>query len=414
VYCLFGENACGKTQFLENLVKTFFSRSTLFFNIIGDISNEKSKYRYLNKFHELGNFAFNDKIKMPARVALNADDVNTSYGSSNLYLSNFSHAASSSTMIDCPIVYISAKERGYTKNVSKDNVKLLGDDLEVFSEALKRTLHKLTENKELFEYQESHVLAHWISTRLLINPDFAPENKLRFNEVEALVDLLCLLEPTLEKEVTNLAGKLKSFSYRQGKLYFLGQPIDTLSTGYVSVLKIFQEIIASYGAWLGVAEEDDIRNSAGIVCIDEIEAHLHAKWQYKIIPLLKQFFPNTVFYITTHSPLIVSTTQADEAYELVRNEQEVHTRKLGNPQDWYLADVFSQAFHIDFSIQNEVEAESLPEKLKLFGSKVRAYTLKHDNALRKEIETLYENLLPSLPETDPRRRSLDRLKSLVQ
>lgn len=43
-----------------------------------------------------------------------------------------------------------------------------------------------------------------------------------------------------------------------------------------------------------------------IVLIDEIELHLHPKWQREIVPNLTKIFPNCQFIITTHSPQVIS------------------------------------------------------------------------------------------------------------
>ena len=45
---------------------------------------------------------------------------------------------------------------------------------------------------------------------------------------------------------------------------------------------------------------------SGVVLIDEIELHLHPKWQRAIIPNLAKTFPNCQFIITTHSPQVIS------------------------------------------------------------------------------------------------------------
>lgn len=45
----------------------------------------------------------------------------------------------------------------------------------------------------------------------------------------------------------------------------------------------------------------------GIVIIDEIELHLHPKWQQNAILILQKSFPNLQFIISTHSPHILST-----------------------------------------------------------------------------------------------------------
>ncbi|MFA0086568.1 retron Ec78 anti-phage system effector ATPase PtuA [Vibrio sp. 10N.261.51.F12] len=45
----------------------------------------------------------------------------------------------------------------------------------------------------------------------------------------------------------------------------------------------------------------------GIVIIDEIELHLHPKWQQEILIGLQATFPNLQFIVTTHSPQVLST-----------------------------------------------------------------------------------------------------------
>ncbi|ALL37152.1 AAA family ATPase [Serratia marcescens] len=44
----------------------------------------------------------------------------------------------------------------------------------------------------------------------------------------------------------------------------------------------------------------------GIILIDEIDLHLHPKWQRMLIPRLEQVFPNCQFIVSTHSPHIIT------------------------------------------------------------------------------------------------------------
>jgi len=46
--------------------------------------------------------------------------------------------------------------------------------------------------------------------------------------------------------------------------------------------------------------------SEGIVLIDELEQHLHPKWQMSILKALTTTFPNVQFIVTTHSPLVIN------------------------------------------------------------------------------------------------------------
>jgi len=53
----------------------------------------------------------------------------------------------------------------------------------------------------------------------------------------------------------------------------------------------------------------DPLQGSGVVLIDEIELHLHPKWQRGIIPDLEKTFPNCQFIVTTHSPQVISDVE---------------------------------------------------------------------------------------------------------
>lgn len=44
----------------------------------------------------------------------------------------------------------------------------------------------------------------------------------------------------------------------------------------------------------------------GIVLVDEIDLHLHPKWQSEIVPKLMEVFPNCQFFLSTHSAIVLS------------------------------------------------------------------------------------------------------------
>lgn len=54
----------------------------------------------------------------------------------------------------------------------------------------------------------------------------------------------------------------------------------------------------------------------GAILIDEIDLHLHPAWQRKVIPTLREVFPNCQFLISTHSPHVITHIQAENLYLL--------------------------------------------------------------------------------------------------
>ena len=82
---------------------------------------------------------------------------------------------------------------------------------------------------------------------------------------------------------------------------------DSLSGGE----QAFFLLIADLARRLMLAFPDrDYREAPAIVCIDEIELHLHPEWQRKILKILLKMFPACQFIVSTHSPQVVSSVKS--------------------------------------------------------------------------------------------------------
>jgi len=69
---------------------------------------------------------------------------------------------------------------------------------------------------------------------------------------------------------------------------------------------------------------DNPLEGQGVILIDEIEMHLHPKWQLSLLHSLRTTFPNLQFILTTHSPQILSTIKRDHIRVIGKNiEDEV-------------------------------------------------------------------------------------------
>lgn len=51
---------------------------------------------------------------------------------------------------------------------------------------------------------------------------------------------------------------------------------------------------------------DDPLQGEGVVLIDEVDLHLHPRWQRTVVRRLRETFPKCQFILTTHSPLVIS------------------------------------------------------------------------------------------------------------
>ncbi len=80
-------------------------------------------------------------------------------------------------------------------------------------------------------------------------------------------------------------------------------PAVWLSAGYQSTIAWIADLIGQIaldaGAVVPPAEME------GLVLIDEIDLHLHPRWQASLVPALRRTFPRLQFIATTHSPMIL-------------------------------------------------------------------------------------------------------------
>ena len=86
--------------------------------------------------------------------------------------------------------------------------------------------------------------------------------------------------------------------------------LEQLSEGYRSILIFVCDLLAR----LSKDQENfnmSILRTKGVVLVDEIDQHLHPRWQRVIVKRLRDTFPNIQFFFTTHSPIIIQGASDD-------------------------------------------------------------------------------------------------------
>ncbi len=90
------------------------------------------------------------------------------------------------------------------------------------------------------------------------------------------------------------------------------QPFSNLSDGQRSMLALVGDIAhkaAKLNPHLGAKVLDE---TSGVVLIDELDLHLHPRWQRRIIEDLRRTFPKIQFVCTTHSPFLIQSLRSGE------------------------------------------------------------------------------------------------------
>jgi predicted ATP-binding protein involved in virulence len=85
-----------------------------------------------------------------------------------------------------------------------------------------------------------------------------------------------------------------------------------LSDGYRSMVALVADIAWRASVLNPHFGADAAARSEGVVLIDEIELHLHPRWQRQILGDLRRTFPRLQFVTTTHSPQVLASVRREE------------------------------------------------------------------------------------------------------
>lgn len=131
-----------------------------------------------------------------------------------------------------------------------------------------------------------------------------------------------LLEKNVEVQVN---GNGVKFIEKGRSLEF-----EQLSEGYKSIIIFVVDLLYRLSN-SEFRNKKDIFQSTAVVLVDEIELHLHPKWQRVLIGKLRTIFPNIQFIFTTHSPTIIQGAGEDAIiYRVYRNKDDGMT-KVSDP-----------------------------------------------------------------------------------
>lgn len=246
-----------------------------------------------------------------------------------------------------PVVFLASQNRGFIKHDAAP-AKAIGTLEQRRNAYFSRLIQGMNNNFTSLNMDTG--IEEWFVTLAQSANPYQKQEDNRDIEIRAVLELLNKIDGRIDPKYMQISGDWRVNLKIDGQSRELSQ----LSTGFASILKILQAIVSGYGYF---TNETRLQQVKGIVLIDEIESHLHLSWQAKIIPLLKQLFPNTTFYITTHSSIVLSQLKAGEAYRLQRdNDGVVRTQAITSPNTTSLIDVLKEAFDIDL---NRLKLDSL-------------------------------------------------------
>jgi predicted ATP-binding protein involved in virulence len=135
---------------------------------------------------------------------------------------------------------------------------------------------------------------------------------------------------------------------------------------------------------------EDPLTGAAVCLVDEIDLHMHPRWQREVITHLTNVFPNTQFIATAHSPLVVQAARDANIVVLRREGDHV---VIDNPprsvRNWRLDQILtSELFELPSARPPELDALLAARDRLLAKSKLTASDRRRLEALRQEIGDL--------------------------
>lgn len=253
-----------------------------------------------------------------------------------------------------------------------------------------------------------------------------------FSRVVAYMD--CLSEISNMKQMTNWFARMEQISWQQDKKIaeyeivkravniFMGEmlgentvrvfydkrteelmyengtevlPIRLLSSGFRTLVGMVLDIAYRMAILNPFLLDKILKETPGIVLVDEIDMHLHPKWQWNVVKALKKTFPKVQFIVTTHSPIIVASCKNENLISL-NHKTELADNMYGESlEGWQVDDVLQKVMQT---------GNRAPETLKQLEVLKALSRKKKTGALTKEELEQYENiknyLRAILPESD--------------
>jgi predicted ATP-binding protein involved in virulence len=173
-------------------------------------------------------------------------------------------------------------------------------------------------------------------------------------------------------------------------------PIRILSSGFRTLIGMVYDISYRMAILNPNLRKNIVDETPGIVLIDEIDMHLHPKWQWKISEALKETFPKVQFITTTHSPIVLSSCKNDRIIILDNDENNnLEIEYEESKKGWQINDVLEKVMETS---NRDPETEKQLDRLSVLAKKKMSRTMEEKEL--EEYNGLISEIKSLLPEGD--------------
>lgn len=148
--------------------------------------------------------------------------------------------------------------------------------------------------------------------------------------------------------------------------------------------------------------ENPLAESA-IALVDEIDLHLHPQWQRNVIPYLSRTFPNTQFFVTTHSPMVLQSAKDINLFVLKHNEVgmvSVERSDIHDFRGWTVEEILKETMGLEDNIYSDDYQRLIEE-----------FDQGLDENNKDQVLKAYDELIALLHPNNPVKRILEMQKN---
>ncbi len=304
---LIGDNASGKTSVLDALA---FVLGTFFLGIDGVKSRPLKEYEKRKVIFSPESV----EIQLPFKISVNQTIAGTTL---NWYRNTEKKSGGATSYKNAHELIDIAKK--YANNVSNGECDTLPLIAYYGTERLAQEQHKKLAYKKQgsrFDGYDGALDPRSFFRQFLEWFKTFEDSKLKFNKddtlYQAFTDAITGMVPDWHRihfswQADDMLGQLDTGEWMS---------FSMLSDGYQNMVRLAADIAyraITLNPHLGA---EAIKETTGVVLIDEIDMHLHPSWQRTIIADLKSTFPKIQFIVTTHSPFIIQSLRKEELINL--------------------------------------------------------------------------------------------------
>lgn len=249
------------------------------------------------------------------------------------------------------------------------------------------TLFESDEYKRAWEEQERVSEAF---NRLHEETDYVQKRLVRFSKsLPQLEDEGYVIDYLVA--ISTDSGYALNFVFKNGR----SKQLKDMAAGYRRLYSIVLDL--AYRAYI----LNGVKESSGIVLIDEIDLHLHPSLEQAVVQCLADVFPEMQFIMTSHSAAVIANLDTSQKVKDDITGETVPASRIVFMQEGQTnAEILPDIYGIDYNaaIRDFMGTASRNEKIRRIGNEYLTYC---SLGLKKEAQTVWDEIIGLIGEDNP-------------